>query len=211
MTNDILDPPDGALRGMRLIFLNAAPRAGKDSAGKAIRKRLPDAEIAKFAAPLKRMTHAMYNLPHDLDPEHFDAVKDEPRDEFYGKSPRQAYIFTSEGIIKPNFGQDFFGKLMLRTLWRRYQAGYRLIAITDSGFAPEAVPAIEAVGQENCLLLRIRGEDRGKTFAGDSRSYIDLSDHGVATIEVANNVEGCQAKFESAVLKVVRGWMRAAP
>lgn len=206
MHNDLLDPPATGMPGLKVVFCNGCPRSGKDTAGKAIRKRLPEAEIAKFAGPLKRMTHAMYNLPHDLDPEHFDAVKDDPRPEFYGKTPRQAYIFTSESIIKPHFGQDFFGRLMLRTLWRRYQAGYRLIAVTDSGFAPEAVPVIEAIGAENCLLLRVRGEDRGKTFAGDSRSYIDLP--GVTTVDVVNGVEGGQAKFETSIVKVVRDWMK---
>lgn len=206
MSNDLLDPPATGMPGLKVILINGPPRAGKDSAGKIIRKKLPDAEIAKFAGPLKRMTHAMYNLPATLDPEHFEDVKDEPRPEFYGKTPRQAYIFTSEGIIKPSFGADFFGKLMLRTLWRRYQAGYRLIAVTDSGFAPEAVPAIDLVGADNCLLIRILGEGRGKTFAGDSRSYIDLP--SVKTIEIANDTEGCQTKFETAILKAVRGWMK---
>lgn len=205
MHTDIMDPPVGAMVGLKVIFLNGPPRSGKDTAGKAIRKRFPDAEIAKFAGPLKRMTYAMYNLPHDLDPEYFDATKGDLRLEFYGKTPRNSYIFTSEEIIKPFFGPDFFGKLLLRTLWRRYLAGYRLVAVTDFGFAPEAVPVIETVGPEKCLLMRVRGEGRGTTFEGDSRSYIELP---IRTVEVVNDAEGEQTAFEFAVVKSVCEWLK---
>ena len=182
---DSLDVPADGMPGLKVVFLNGPPGAGKDTAGHAIVEEYFDTEIAKFAEPLKRMTHAMYNLPSDLDPEFFDAVKDEPRSEFYGKTPRQAYIFTSENIIKPHFGDDYYGKLLLRTLWRLYQTGVRLVAVTDSGFSPEAWPTIHLVGKENCMLLRVHAEGRGKTFSGDSRSYIELP--GVYTVDIHNN------------------------
>lgn len=200
-----IDPPSSGMPGLKLIFLNGPPRAGKDTAGKVICHKFDDADVAKFAAPLKRMTHAMYNMPASINPEHYENEKDTPLQDFYGKTPRAAYIFTSENIIKPQFGQDFFGRLMLRTLWRRYQAGYRIIPITDSGFAPEAEPALDIVGRDKCLLIRIQAEGRGKTFAGDSRSYIELP--GVQTVEVENNLD--QTIFERAITKVVKAFLSA--
>lgn len=80
-------------------------------------------------------------------------------------SVRQAMIFVSEYICKPLWYSSYFGVARAESL----QEGE--IAIDDSAFgtADEVTPAIEKIGQENILLIRIYG--RG-TFEGDSRCYV---------------------------------------
>jgi hypothetical protein len=201
-----IDPPAGAMHDLRVVFLNGPPRSGKDTAGRSVKKHLENADTAKLSGPLKRMAHAMVNLPANTPIDAFEAVKDDPRPEFFGMSPRQFYIHVSENIIKPMFGQDYFGRLFLRTMWRRYQLGFRLIAVTDSGFSPEAQPAINHVGASNCLLFRIHADQRGASFNGDSRSYIELP--GVLTLDVDNQVDGSegQAAFEREVVSLTRSF-----
>ncbi len=171
-----------------VVFLNGPPRSGKDTIGRIITDAVPGARAVKFAHALKVATHALFaglqGRQVDLDKHgygvgnfhelHEDDVyefcKGDPRDEFFGKTPREAYIAVSELLCKPVFGQQFFGRLLADEIGRN--PGVPVWAITDSGFADEAVPIIQAVGRENCTLVRVRRSDC--TFAGDSRSYIDL-------------------------------------
>src|SRR5690349_14966217 len=88
--------------GGRLLLVNGPPRSGKDTVGAILREFFPGSIYeTKMAKALKERTHALYNL---LDPETgralrhdaFELVKDQPRDEFRGLTPRRAYIAVSE-------------------------------------------------------------------------------------------------------------------
>lgn len=77
---------------------------------------------------------------------------------------REAMIYVSEILIKPTFGEDYFG------VYRANSIGRGELAIEDScGFEEEIYPALEKLGEDNVLLLRIKG--RGD-FTGDSRYCI---------------------------------------
>lgn len=79
-------------------------------------------------------------------------------------SIREAMIYVSELVCKPAFGQDYFGKARALSI----QDGE--VAVDDScGFDGELPPTVAKLGQENILLIRIRG--RG-SFEGDSRNFI---------------------------------------
>ena len=172
---------------MKIILLNGPPRAGKDYAGAALLEHLPaGTPILKFAQELKERTHALYRLvdafgnlcPHD----HFEDRKDTPLVEFEGLTPRAAYIAVSERLIKPLHGERIFGEWLAR---RIDQLEVGTVVITDSGFVPEAEVLVEKFGAENCLLARIHRE--GYTFAGDSRSYLDLSHLNVQCTDINND------------------------
>tara|TARA_R110002167_G_scaffold143958_2_gene333704 strand:- start:50251 stop:50826 length:576 start_codon:yes stop_codon:yes gene_type:complete len=172
---------------MKIILLNGPPRAGKDYAGAALLEMLPaGTPILKFAQELKERTHALYRLvdafgnlcPHD----HFEDRKDDQLEEFEGITPRQAYIAVSEELIKPLHGQRIFGEWLAR---RIDQLEVGTVVITDSGFVPEAEVLVEKFGAENCLLARIHR--KGYTFAGDSRSYLDLSHLSVQCQDINND------------------------
>lgn len=183
----------------KLLLINGAPRSGKDTAGE-IAQHIGRGKVhvAKFAKVLKERTHALYGLVSegrvgkgtpDYELERgspwrhgtFEAVKDQPRAEFFGITPRQAYIAVSEKLMKPLHGEAVFGRLLLEDL-KRNAAGADLIVVTDSGFAAEAAPLVEHFGRENTILMRVHRP--GCTFAGDSRSHIELP--GVRTVEVHN-------------------------
>lgn len=111
-------------------------------------------------------------------------------------SVREAMIYVSECVVKPAFGDDYFGIARAESL----QDGEW--AVEDScGFILELEPTLEKLGQENCLLIRIHG--RG-TFAGDSRNYIpdEVVDN---TVDVVNS--GTEQEFHEECYKQILHWL----
>jgi hypothetical protein len=80
-------------------------------------------------------------------------------------SIRHAMIFVSECICKPSFGQDYFG------ISRAASIQDNELVLDDSalGTIDEVIPAINKLGEDNVLAIRIRG--RGN-FEGDSRKFL---------------------------------------
>ena len=181
----------------RVVFLNGPPGSGKDTAGAFLASRLANARLRKFASALKFATHDLYGLPRWVQHDHFEAVKNEPLDLFFGLSPRQAYIQTSEQLVKPVMGADFFGRIMAR---RIIDGDAAISIITDSGFAAEAMPIVTAIGPENCLLIRLDRD--GASFKDDSRGYIDLP---FVELDVIFNDE--IERFRDDVLASVVEWL----
>lgn len=107
-------------------------------------------------------------------------------------SIREAMIYVSEFICKPTFGIDYFGVARAEAI----EEGQKVI--DDScGFEEELPPLIERVGQENILLIRIKG--RG-SFEGDSRDYIS---DGVVdnTVDVENT--GDEDEYLNRMVKII--------
>lgn len=115
-------------------------------------------------------------------------------------SIREAMIYVSEIICKPAFGEDYFGKARVEDML----AGE--LAVDDScGFVDELGPAIDHLGQDNILLIRIFG--RGD-FSGDSRGYIP---EGVIdnTVDVFNI--GKEKDYLKEVEEVVEDFINEKP
>jgi len=153
-----------------------------------------------------RLTVPAYNLLmdrlHGVDAEpyyqktHFHENNDE---RLVDISIRQAMIYVSECLMKPTFGHDYFGLARINSMEDSE------IAIDDSaGFEEELYPAIEKIGQDNILLLRVHG--RGEFAVNDSRSFIpdgvidntvdidnsDDSEEGLARyLELVTNTVNC--------------------
>lgn len=196
---------------IKVVLFNGAPRSGKDSSSEAL-VTSPASKgwlvvEAKFAHALKQAAHELLGLGH-LDPEHFDKVKDEPLPEFFGLSPRQFYIALSEKFMKPTINlEQVFGEVLMRKLehFVNTKAQVRdannvLFAISDSGFAMEAVPVGQEFGWENILLVRCHRE--GCTFMNDSRSYIELP---CTSIDLYN--DGTLEEWHDKVRRVVWEWV----
>jgi hypothetical protein len=198
---DSLRPPARPLHGFPVVLLNGPPRVGKDTAGRAIERSVYGTHTLKFAEALKRATHALYGLA--VPPHYYEETKDIPSHVFFGRTPREAYIEVSERMTKPVAGADHFGRVMAKQIDRARRSGARLVVITDSGFASEVGPVAEAVGSDAVLLIRLHGDKRGCTFAGDSRSHLDLP--GVATRDIRN--EDSEPEFCTAVVHTVREWL----
>jgi hypothetical protein len=182
----------------KIVLLNGPPGSGKDTLGNHAADYIPYANTYKFAEAVKLGTHALYGMP-GLPRDWFETTKEIPQACFDGLTPRQAYIHYSEKVVKPIFGQQWFGKMLVRQLERE---DTELALITDSGFWSEIEPLMDAFGKDNVLLIRIHAEDRGKTFAGDSRSYIHT--HMLKSIDLHNN--GLLVPFLAEGLKQIRRW-----
>lgn len=201
-----------------LILLNGPPRCGKDTAGFILERRISGKGsvvwVEKMSRILKERTHALYGITdRDGTPkwhaEYEGATKDSPRPEFFGLTPRQAYIAVSEKYLKPLHGEDVLGKMLAddlaRTLNDPAYPKPRAVIVTDSGFRAETEPL--AAMAERTLLVHIHRE--GCTFEGDSRDYWNWrAPHGPerSTLEVVN--PGTMEGYER-VLEAVVEWARA--
>lgn len=196
------DPEPGSMPGLKVVFLNGPPGSGKDTAGRALEDAFFDAKAMKFAEHLKRSVLVDFGLPRHMDLEAWDLIKEMPLAVFDGLSFRQACIRKSEKQVKPFCGEDFYGRMLARSMLKVWQVGIRLVAITDSGFVGEAERILRIVSPENALLLRLHAEGRGKSFIGDSRSYLELP--GVTTLDLDNDDE--ERCFREEIVRTVSGW-----
>ena len=184
---------------MKKIFLfNGPPGSGKDTIANIFKDIVKDVYLYKMAYPLKEGSHKLLGLVGSL--EELEPIKENPinfglLDDFVENNHhlikplkliddsidlRQFYIHLSENVMKPLFGNDIFGKLAVQYIT---QSKNKFVAISDCGFESEVKPLIEHYGKDNFVLVRLHRE--GKSFANDSRNYIDIS--GVQTYDVQNN------------------------
>ena len=169
----------------RIILFNGPPGCGKDTAAKIVSKHLCNLNYEyKMALPLKEACHKLLGLQGNL--EDLEPLKEVPIkflvkqdfnhwpsmklvNENSEMTLRQFYIHVSENMMKPMFGDDIFGRLAVENLRQCHTA---VATVSDTGFEKEALPIIEYFGAEHVCLIRLHRP--GKTFAGDSRNYVEL-------------------------------------
>ena len=202
---------------MKVVLLNAPPRAGKDTAAQGIINALQShsacghplpyvAGLHKMADTLKRGVHLLLGV--DMSPAELEDSKDTPLPEFIGKTPRQAYIAASEGFMKPFFGARVFGNIFVN----RIRAAARMAEVatgseylcvcSDLGFYDELLPLIEAFGADNILMLRVTRA--GCDFSNDSRSYLNHPD--VKLIEIIN--DGSVNELQYKAYQFTLSWLK---
>lgn len=116
-------------------------------------------------------------------------------------SKRETLIHVSENVIKPNFGEDAFGKMFVNNLPEE-----GVVFVSDGGFPQELLPVINHVGKYNVLVVRIHRE--GCDFSNDSRDYLeeDMFDKESQPkfIDIENN--GTIEEFLGKVEEVFKKW-----
>lgn len=177
----------------KIILFNGPPSSGKDTMASMINGLLEESScVVKFAAPLKTTvlhlfcggdSRKFYDL--DTDP----VKKNEGRDDIFftnldGQvvSCRQAQIDVSEKYLKPIYGQNIFGRILAATI--ENDKDHDVFLVSDSGFRPEAEELVREFGEQNILLVRLHRD--GTSYDGDSRSYIDLDDLEVKSVDIEN-------------------------
>lgn len=160
-------------------------------------------EIRPFKEKLFRLTCEMYSIPYDTftGEMYTRENKEKPYQSLGWLSPREALIKVSEEIMKPAFGEDYFGKALAADI------SEYVTLVPDSGFMDELVPVVESVGPKNVLVVKIH--KNGCNFNNDSRSYLDeekLKEMGVF-VEWLENKEGSQLEFEEEVSCLAVEWI----
>lgn len=165
---------------IKVILFNGPPRSGKDTASDFAMNILGNKGAKhRFAGPLKNAIHSMFGFA-DAKEEHFNSVKDVSQDAFHGMTPRQAYIWMSEEVVKPKFGHDFWANVAVTSL---KQLRRPVVVISDCGFVEEANVLTKAFGKKNVAIAHLKRH--GTSFANDSRSYIELA--GCPLYEINND------------------------
>ena len=177
----------------KIICLNGPPGCGKDTIGAFLAPRLPGkVKIEKFARPIRDA--AIATFPSVIE-ENFESMKDKP---LFGSGPslRQWMIDFSEKLLKPLYGEEVFGKLLLLRLQKEEDLDF--VIVTDCGFFEEARILESYFGAKNLILFRIWR--KGKTFAGDSRGYVS----GIENTREITNAEDDPMSAVSAILEHLR-------
>jgi hypothetical protein len=183
----------------KVILINGPPRSGKDYAGSIIENHWLNSRIFRFATHVKaRSQKALLDFDGCEDITLFEDCKDLPSDFLFDRTPRDVWISFSEKFMKPLFGNDIFGQLLLRDLIP-YLGKIDLIIIPDSGFEEEAKVLIDALGPQN--IFHIRLSRNGCDFSRDSRGYLDLSEYGVKSTRLHNDGDEF---FETEVIDTVK-------
>lgn len=185
----------------KLILFNGPRHSGKDTAALHC-VRTYGAHHFKMSQPLKGGIKAIFDLS-DEQVEWLESIKTDPSAALFGKSYVDLQISLSEDWLKQLYGDSIFGRLAADKLIvaRAENPDQELYVCSDSGFASEAWPVIKLFGPENTLLVRITRP--GKTFTGDSRSYIELD--GITAIALNN--DGDEGKYKRSVEQVVEHWL----
>lgn len=157
---------------MNFILFNGPPRSGKDTAAKIALDYVHKTRGAyweKFSYPLKRGFAGI--VDHSIDDEGnvdtFERIK-ENIISFLGVSYRQFQIDMSEKFMKPLYGNDILGRLLLQRCHEiASMSNYPpVFIVSDCGFQVEC----DVLKDHNVLLVRMVREDC--TFKGDSRQYV---------------------------------------
>ena len=190
----------------KLILFNGPRHSGKDEAANYCAEMF-GASRFKMSGPIKAAIKAMFSLSYE-DVELLETIKTQPSPLLFGRSYVEVQISFSEEWAKQLWSKDVFGKLAARAVdqWQRYAGSGSLFVCSDSGFREEAERLVyQVIGAKNVLLVHL---DRpGKTFAGDSRSYIELP--SVETIKIENT--GTVLEYHDKIRKEVGGWLGLEP
>lgn len=167
----------------KVVLLNCPKSGGKDTIANRL-VSLTGATKAQFKDHLYLITSVLFNvkLSEFIQVATDTKLKEEPHNALGGLSPRQALIGVSEKMVKPFFGNAYFGNAEATKLEGRLKTG---VVYSDSGFIEEAEPLIKMAGIENVFVIKFtrKGAD---SFEGDSRNWLpDLP--GLKVLKTTNN------------------------
>jgi len=159
---------------MILVF-NGPPRSGKDLSCDFLRNEMGFAQLS-FKEQLFLDTFEVFSVPQEWFMENYDQNKEVPYRELGGKTKRQALIHTSENVMKPKHGSDYYGVVLAGKI--KDGVNY---CLSDGGFVHEILPLINRIGAANIAIVQLHRN--GCDYSSDSRSYIygipqeHISDH----------------------------------
>lgn len=182
----------------RVVILNGPPQSGKDDGAKFLAERF-NGHHQEFKAQLFSLTKLIWNIKDDAWDRMYERdLKEEPTELLGGMSPRGSLIHTSETVIKPNYGREYFGKCAARLL----EDGVTFFS--DGGFVEEVRPMLDTIGEENVLIIRLYRP--GYTFEGDSRDWLP---HNLTTNMIDLHNDGSFDEYLQKLETEVATWLSA--
>lgn len=172
----------------RVIILNGPPGSGKDTIADFIAAEF-NADHLRFKTKLYAITALINNLDFDMFMKiATDQVAKDSVELARGLTARQLLIETSENVIKPYYGKEYFGNDVGNSILKSDKS---LFAISDGGF-PEELTSMIGVGRLNRSdVVIVKLYRNGCNFDNDSRSYFDesLLHSDIKVITFVNNLE----------------------
>ena len=171
-----------------VIILNGPPGSGKDTIADFIAAEF-NADHLRFKTKLYAITALINNIKLDTfmryasDKDTKDSVE-----LARGLTARQLLIETSENVIKPYYGKDYFGNDVGDSILKSDKS---LFVLSDGGF-PEELSSMIAAGRLNRSdVVIVKLYRNGCNFDKDSRSYFDesLLHSDIKVITFVNNLE----------------------
>ena len=171
-----------------VIILNGPPGSGKDTIADFIAAEF-NADHLRFKTKLYAITALINNIKLDTfmryasDKDTKDSVE-----LARGLTARQLLIETSENVIKPYYGKDYFGNDVGDSILTSDKS---LFVLSDGGF-PEELSSMIAAGRLNRSdVVIVKLYRNGCNFDNDSRSYFDesLLHSDIKVITFVNNLE----------------------
>ena len=153
------------------IVLNGPPNVGKDTLADIFIDNCPGAMKKQFKKQLYVDTMEEFGITRTVHQAEFmhrctDRISKEIAWHRLGDlSPRQALIHTSEYVIKPNQGKEYFG---LAAATECLLSKAQVAIFSDGGFQAEIEPLKEIY--KNVIIFRLHRD--GCSFVGDSRTYL---------------------------------------
>lgn len=158
-----------------VVILNGPPRSGKDTAAQVFEER--GYSHLKFSSALKKEAHKRYGM-EDKPIDAFETLKDTSLMEFDGHTPREVYIDVG-AELRGQYGPQIFGKLIADEIAASQSKRF---IISDLANMDELKPLLHQPGIQTQV---IRLHRVGKTFEGDSRTYV--MDPALQAMDVAND------------------------
>lgn len=154
----------------KIILLNAPKGAGKDTIADEVCAMVKWSRKGSFKAPMFAIAHAILgaeNFRRFLEVYDDREQKEKPHDFLMGMNCREFMIWISEDIIKPKFGEQYFGA---RLAEMASKASTPLI-VSDCGFEQEIIALIDAGHEVRLVRMHREGFKFDET---DSRNYVYL-------------------------------------
>lgn len=176
----------------KVVVINGPILSGKDSLVDKLVEIFPSSKKMEMKTKLIELTIAIHGVSMEWWEENYTREgKEIPRVELDMMSMREALIHTSEVVIKPNYGREYFG-LMSRMLVEECDMEWYFYA--DGGFPEELIPLGEGTKP---MVIRIHREGCEYDEETDSRSYIQ--NHEIPSNWIIHDVVNVEGEFDQFV------------
>lgn len=149
-----------------IILFNGPPGSGKDHAADYFKQYGFKHLSFKYQLFIETIKYFGVDSAWFMERYNTRSEKEVPTSLLNHMSCREAMIYVSEKIIKPQRGLDYFGNLVAEEI-----DVHKNYAISDGGFIDELIPVVERVGNDNFVLVQLTRD--GHDFSSDSRRYFD--------------------------------------